>query len=114
MPKGQYLGDLEELVLLALARLEDDAYGMNVRREIEARTGRDVAIGSVYSTLERMEDKGYIESWVGDPTPERGGKAKRYYRLEPSGARALLASRRQLEALWDGLELDPDLMESSR
>lgn len=114
MPKGEYLGELEELVLLALARLEDEAYGMSIRREIEARTGRDVAIGSVYSSLERMEDKGYIRSWVGDPTPERGGKAKRYYGLESAGARALLASRERLDALWEGLELDPDLLETTR
>lgn len=108
MPKGDYLGELEQVVLLALVRLEDDAYGASIRAEIDRRTGRDVSIGSLYSALDRMERKGYVTSRLGDPTPERGGKARRYYALQLPGLHALNQSRTMLERLWDGLDLDPD------
>ena len=107
MPKGGFLGEFEQVVLLALARLKEDGYGMAIRQEIEDRTGRDVGIGSVYSALDRMEQKGYLSSTVGDPTPERGGRAKRYYQLEFAGLMALNRSREMVSSLSDGLDLDP-------
>jgi len=87
------LGRFEEYVLLALVRLRENAYGVTVRREIADRTGRDVSFGAVYTTLERLERKGYVSSRVGEPTPERGGRAKRYFRIEAPGRRALNSSR---------------------
>jgi DNA-binding PadR family transcriptional regulator len=87
------LGRFEEYVLLALVRLRENAYGVPVRREIAERTGRDVSLGAVYGTLERLERKGYVSSRVGAPTPERGGRAKRYFRIEAPGVRALNESR---------------------
>jgi PadR family transcriptional regulator PadR len=87
------LGRFEELVLLALVRLRENAYGVTIRREIADRTGRDVSFGAVYTTLDRLERKGYVLSRMGDPTPERGGRAKKYFRLEAPGIRALNESR---------------------
>lgn len=103
MGKGDYLGEFEIVVLLAVARLGDDAYGMTIRMEIEERTGRGVSLGTVYNTLRRLQRKGYLASELGDPTPERGGKAKRFYALEPEGAEALERSRRMFERLWADL-----------
>lgn len=105
MPGPLPLGSFEHLVLLAVAQLADDGYGVSIRREIERRTGRAVTIGAVYATLDRLEDKGYVTSWEGEATPRRGGRAKRHFKLEPAGARALRASRRALERMWEGLEL---------
>lgn len=106
MTKGKFLGELEQLVLLAVARLDAEAYGMNIRREIAGRTSRDVAIGAVYSALDRMERKAYVGSWLGEPTPEPGGRAKRYYRIEPAGRAALTASLEAIANLAEGLALD--------
>lgn len=86
---GENLGEFEVLVLAALVRLGPEAYGVTIRREIETRACRDVSIGALYSTLSRLEAKGLVRSRMGDPTPERGGRAKRHYRIEPRG-RALL------------------------
>ncbi len=83
------LGHFEERVLLALVRLRENAYGVSVRRELSERTGREVSLGAVYTTLDRLEQKGYVSSRMGDPTPERGGRAKRYFRIEAPGMRAL-------------------------
>jgi len=93
MAKGDYLGEFEQIVLLALLRLRDNAYGMTIRREILKRTGREVSIGAVYATLDRLEQKGYVSSRQGEATPERGGRAKRYFRIEAPGRRALNSSR---------------------
>ena len=82
MAKGEFLGELEQVVLLALARLEDQAYGVSVRQEIERLTARDVSIGALYSALDRLERKGFVSSRMGAPTRERGGRAKRFFRLE--------------------------------
>jgi DNA-binding PadR family transcriptional regulator len=103
MPRGDFLGSLEQIVLLALLRLGDNAYGMTVRREIEERTGRDLSIGAVYATLERLEAKGYVSSTLGEPTPERGGRAKRFFRLEASGERALRASQDAIRKMTAGM-----------
>jgi DNA-binding PadR family transcriptional regulator len=97
------LGTLEELVLLALIRLKDNAYGVTIRRELIERTGKDVSIGAVYTTLERLEGKGFISSRVGEATPRRGGRAKRFFRLEARGADALVASRETLDRMGEGL-----------
>jgi len=103
MPRADLLGSLEQLVLLALVRLGDDAYGMTVRREIEARTGRDLSIGAIYATLERLEAKGYVRSELGAPTPERGGRAKRLFRIEASGEHALDGSQQVLRKMTAGM-----------
>jgi PadR family transcriptional regulator PadR len=103
MPRGDLLGSLEHIVLLALVRLEANAYGMTIRREIEARTGRNVSIGAVYATLERLEAKGYVSSSLGEPTAERGGRAKRLFRIETEGERALRASQDAIRRMTLGL-----------
>jgi PadR family transcriptional regulator PadR len=108
MAPRDYPGEFEQVVLLAVARLKDEAYGMAIREEIAERTGRDVGIGSVYSALDRMEAKGMVSSSLGAPTPERGGRAKRYYRLEPEGVSALNRAREMFASLWDGLNLDQE------
>lgn len=98
------LGEFEQVVLLAVLRLEEGAYAVPVRREIEKRTRRSVARGALYVTLERLEDKGYLESRLADPTPERGGRAKRFYRVRPAGLAALRQSWAAWRSMWEGLE----------
>jgi len=102
--KGEQLGEFEHLILLALLRLRDDAYGMSVRREIADRTGRDVSIGAVYATLDRLAAKGLIASFLTDPTPERGGRAKRSFRLTGAGIEAVNRARQELANMLEGLE----------
>ncbi len=108
MPRGDFLGEFEQVLLLAVVRLGDNAYGMTIRDEIERHTRQDVSIGSVYSALDRMKRAGYVTAEVGTPTRERGGRAKRYFRLEDVGAEALTRSRSTLDSLWDGLELEAE------
>lgn len=108
MPKPVHLGEFEQIVLLALLRLGEGAYGMAVRREISFRTDRDVAIGAVYATLDRMERKGLVKSSVGEPSPERGGRARRNFRLTPFGSACLKKSQRLLKQMTQGL--DPELI----
>jgi PadR family transcriptional regulator, regulatory protein PadR len=103
-PDVPTLGEFEHIVLLAVLRLGDAAYAVPVRDEIVRCTGRDVSRGSIYITLDRLETKGYLRSRLADPTPERGGRAKRYYVLRPRAVDALKESRRALVALWRGLE----------
>lgn len=95
--------DFEQQVLLAVWRLRGDAYGTTVRDELERRTGRDVSQGAVYTTLIRLEKKGLLRSRMADPTPVRGGKAKRYFRITAEGRAGLEAARAVMERLWDGL-----------
>jgi PadR family transcriptional regulator, regulatory protein PadR len=102
MKPGELLGSLEHIILLALARLDGTAHGMIIRREIEERTGRNVSIGAVYATLERLEAKGYVSSFTGEPTPERGGRAKRLFRLEAAGKRALQVSEKTIRRMTAG------------
>ena len=104
MATGTHLGEFEQLVLLAVARLEGEGYGVTIRRELERRARRHASVAAVYGTLERLEAKGYVSTRLGEATPERGGRAKQFYRLEPPGARALRASRRALERMWEGLD----------
>jgi DNA-binding PadR family transcriptional regulator len=104
MKQGELLGSLEHIILLALVRLDGNAHGMIVRREIEERTGRNISIGAVYATLERLEAKGYVSSFTGEPTPERGGRAKRLFRVEAAGKRALQISVQTIRRLTTGLK----------
>jgi PadR family transcriptional regulator, regulatory protein PadR len=104
MPKGDYPGEFEQIMLLALLRLGDSAYGMAIRREILDRTGRDVSIGAVYATLDRLEEKGFVSSRQGDPSPERGGRAKRFFKIEADGEAALRESHRVLTRMTQGLK----------
>lgn len=103
MAKGSHLGDLEELVLLAVLRLGEDAYGAAIRQELKAHAGRPVSISTIYVTLMRLEEKGYARSWKGEPTAERGGKAKRHYAVSPAGVEALQKVRDVRERMWDGV-----------
>ena len=98
------LGEFEQLVLIALLRQGRDAYGMSVYEDIASRTGRDVSLGAVYKTLERLEDKGLVASAIGEPTPERGGRRKKHYRLLAAGQRALKQSMSALQRMTEGLE----------
>jgi len=100
----QGLGEFEQMVLLAIAHMEGEAYGVPIVEEIERRTGRSVARAAVYITLRRLEDKGFVSSWMSDPTPERGGKGRRYVKLEAEGVRALREARRAAERMWQGLD----------
>jgi len=103
MPKAVYLGEFELLVMLCVIRLGEGAYGVPISHEIEQRTGRDVAFGTVYATLERLQEKGLVCSELGDPTPERGGRAKRYFRVTSAGLRTVRETRRGLIKMWQGL-----------
>ena len=103
MAERGYLGEFELMLLLAVIQLGDDAYGVPISRELEKHRGRDVSVGSVYAALERLEAKGLVESSLGDPTPERGGKAKRYFRVTREGLKVVQATRRVLTGLWKAL-----------
>ena len=96
-------GEWELLVILALMHLGDDAYGVPICREIEARTGREVAVGNVYATLDRLEKKGFVRSELGEPTPERGGRAKKYFHVTNTSVKEIRKTRRVLMKLWSGL-----------
>src|SRR5919205_464332 len=100
-----HLGEFEHIVVLALLRLEDRAYGMTVRQEIQLRTKREVSIGAVYATLDRLETKGYVKSYRGDPTPERGGRSKRFFRVTAKGMAAVSRTHKALEMMTEGLDL---------
>jgi PadR family transcriptional regulator, regulatory protein PadR len=103
MPKRDFLGEFEHIVLLALLRLGDNAYGVSVRREIEARIDREVSIGAIYATLDRLQAKGYVTSFLGDPTPERGGRSKRFFRVSAKGNAAVRRTQRALHTMTAGL-----------
>jgi PadR family transcriptional regulator PadR len=103
MKDREYLGNFEIMVLLALLRLGDDAYGVPIANEIEQGSGRSVAVGSVYAALERLERKGLVTSNWGEPTAERGGRAKKYFRATPSGLKELRHTQKTLMKLWQGL-----------
>ena len=103
MRKGEYLGNFELMVLLAVLRLGEDAYGVTIARELEEQTGLEVVIASVYATLERLEERGLVSSSLGDSTPERGGRAKRYFCITGAGLREARDARRSLMNLWRGL-----------
>jgi DNA-binding PadR family transcriptional regulator len=98
------LGEFEHLVLLAILRLESDAYGVPIVQEIGERTGRSVSRAAVYIALRRLQAKGLVSSRMADPTPERGGRAKRYFTVEPPGIALIKDSRRALVSMWEDLE----------
>ena len=102
--KVSALGDFEQLVLLGVLRLDEGAYGAAIRREIHERSGRDVSINAVYTTLDRLESKGFLKSWVGEPTAERGGRRKKFYALRPAGVAALRHAYHAFTAMTDGLQ----------
>lgn len=102
--KTSALGDFEQLVLLGVLRLEDGAYGAAIRQEIHERSGRDVSINAVYTTLDRLERKGLLRSWVGEPTAIRGGRRRKFYGLRPAGVTALRQSYHALRSMAEGLE----------
>src|SRR5215471_9569367 len=103
MPKGDSLGGFELQVLLAVMRLGDEAYGVPISDTIEEASGREVAAGHIYITLDRLESKGLVTSRLGESTPERGGRAKTYYQVTAKGVRAVRAARRTLVRLWSGV-----------
>jgi len=105
MARGELLGPLEHIILLALVHLDRNAYGMTIRLEIAERTGRDISIGAVYATLERLESKGYVTSSLGEPTAERGGRAKRYFKIEGPGKQALKDAHEAMKQMTRGLKL---------
>jgi DNA-binding PadR family transcriptional regulator len=100
MRQRNYFGEFELMVILTVIQLGEDAYGVTISRELEMQRGRGVAIGSVYAALERLEEKGLVSSSLGRPTPERGGKAKRYFRVTQEGLRQVRKTRSVLTRLW--------------
>jgi PadR family transcriptional regulator PadR len=103
MRERSHLGSFELIVMLAVIRLGDDAYGVPISREIRERASRSVTFGSLYATLERLEHKGLISSELGEPTPERGGRAKRYFRATTKGLREVRTTQRALQKSWQDL-----------
>lgn len=103
MGKGDYLGEFELVVLLTLFHLGEEAYGMTIRMRIEEKTGRSVSIGAVYTTLRRLQAKGHVSSRLGEPSRSRGGRAKKFFALEPEGLAAVQRSREMFVSLWKGL-----------
>lgn len=100
----RYLGEFEQMLLLAVLHIGEGAYAVSIRRELTKRAGRRVARGAVYTSLDRLETKGYLTSFMSEPTSERGGRSKRCYRVSPSGVRALKSSKETMLKLWRGLE----------
>ena len=97
----EHLGEFEELVLLTIAVLGSEAYGVQIQREIEERCNRTISIGALHSTIARLEEKGYLKSWMGGATKERGGRSKRYYEITQAGKKAVAATKNLRDELWD-------------
>jgi len=104
MSNKDWLGEFEQIVLLAVLRLGTNAYGFSVQQEIQHRIGRTCSVGALYTTLDRMEQKGFVSSWTGEPTPERGGRAKKYFKVEGPGETALRHSYAATASMVAGLE----------
>ena len=107
MPKSDHLSDFELFVMLAIAALGDDAYGVTITTRISDRTGRDVSIGAVYATLGRLGDKGFVTFSFSDPEPVRGGRSRKLVSLTPAGTRALASTTQALRNMLDGVRLRP-------
>ena len=103
--RGDSLGEFEALVLMAILRLGDDAYGMRIHEELETRARRRSSYGALYTTLDRLEKKGYVSSSVGEPTPERGGRAKKYFKIDNLGKSALRQSYEGMQRMAEGIAL---------
>lgn len=101
------LGALELTILLAVARLGSDAYGLSVRRDVAARTGRDYSVGAIYTTLDRLETKGFVTSRTTDPTPTRGGRSRRQFKVTAAGQHAIRQAERVARSVWDGVMTAP-------
>ena len=104
MAKSNRLGEFEQLALLAVMRLGGNANGATIQRELEGTAGREASISAIYITLTRLESKGLVSSWMGQPEEVRGGKARRYFRVEPEGLTTLNTARNRLLSMWNGLE----------
>jgi len=104
MRTPRLLGGFENLLLLVILRLDDRAYGVAIRKELLDEADKDVAIGAIYTGLDRLEQKGFVHSWSGEPTPERGGRAKKFYRVTAAGKKALQETHRAIHRLSTGLE----------
>ena len=109
MSRWKSLGEFEHLLLLAVMRLGADAYGVTIRREIEERTGRPVSLGSIYPTMDRLEERGYVTSAMSRPTRSRGGRSRRYFRIEAAGMAVLHRTRDMIAAMWDGHGSDSEV-----
>ncbi|MBY0436319.1 MAG: PadR family transcriptional regulator [Cyclobacteriaceae bacterium] len=96
-----YLGEFEELVLLTIATLGNEAYGVSIQQDIETRCNRTISIGALHSTITRLEEKGFLKSWMGGATQERGGRSKRYYEITQAGKRAVSETKSLRDELWD-------------
>ena len=107
---GRTLGEFEQMILLALVRLGDEAYGVSIKNEIEEQTGRQIFVGAVYTALGRLEKHGCVSSWVGEPTSERGGRRKKFYRIEPAGEAALTRTLEAYRSMSTGIEADLEAM----
>lgn len=105
MDRQVSLGEFEQMVLLAILRLDENAYGVSIREEIAVCTGREPSPGALYTTLDRMEQKGVVRSWMGEATAQRGGKAKRYFVATKAGRSALLKAQQAYQRLLNGLDL---------
>ena len=105
MSKDKFLGEFEQFLLLAILKLRDSAYGSSIRQLLAETIERDVTIGALYTTLERLESKGLVESKMGEATPERGGRAKKYFKVTAQGQMALKRSKDALANMWQGLAL---------
>jgi PadR family transcriptional regulator, regulatory protein PadR len=105
MRDKKHLGEFEQLVLLAILQLRDEAYGMKIRAEIKKKANRLTSLGAIYTTLERLETKGLVTSWTGEPTPERGGRAKKFFKVEAAGQRALRDAFKASVNMSSGLPL---------
>jgi PadR family transcriptional regulator len=104
MTASETLGTFQQLAMLAVLRVGEDAHGARLQEELERQADRRVTISTVYVTLDRLEGKGLVRSWKGDATPVRGGKARRYYEVTPRGLEALRESRQMLERMWEGID----------
>lgn len=96
-----YLGEFEELVLLTIATLGEEAYGVSIQQDIENRCNRNISIGALHSTITRLEEKGFLKSWLGGATAERGGRSKRYYEITQAGKKAVAETKSLRDELWD-------------
>lgn len=109
MTSREGLNEVDQLVLLALVRLESVGYGVTIRAEIRSRSGRSISMAAVYSALDRLERRGYAESWLSKPTVERGGRAKKHFKITSAGATELRDARGTMARMWEGLDVHPDL-----
>ncbi len=109
MTRGAHLGEAEQLILLAAWRVGEKTTGATIRKEVAERGGRTLTVSSIYVTLMRLQKKGFVKSHLSDPTPVRGGKAKRYFTVTEQGISALHEIRRRMEQMWEGMESDPDV-----